>query len=106
MPSRISASERALELCLRQARGRVAGAQRDATAWHRAAVVRFCNVTGPRQSGRYGMVAPRFIRQALSGQPITVFGDGTQSRSFCAVGDAIRGGYLHLGWSARQGGLT
>ncbi len=45
---------------------------------------------GPRQTGQYGMVLPTFVRQALSGEPITVFGDGTQSRSFTYVGDVVR----------------
>jgi UDP-glucose 4-epimerase len=52
-------------------------------------VVRFFNTVGPRQTGQYGMVVPNFVRQALSGEPITVFGDGTQSRSFTYVGDAV-----------------
>ena len=52
-------------------------------------VVRLFNTVGPRQTGRYGMVLPTFVRQALAGQPITVFGDGTQSRSFTYVGDVV-----------------
>jgi UDP-glucose 4-epimerase len=52
-------------------------------------VVRFFNTVGPRQTGQYGMVVPNFVRQALTGDPITVFGDGTQSRSFTYVGDAV-----------------
>ena len=52
-------------------------------------VVRFFNTVGPRQTGQYGMVLPSFVRQALTGDPITVFGDGTQSRSFTYVGDAV-----------------
>jgi UDP-glucose 4-epimerase len=54
-------------------------------------IVRFFNTVGPRQTGRYGMVIPNFVRQALSGEPITVYGDGTQSRSFTFVGDVVRG---------------
>ena len=50
-------------------------------------IMRFFNTVGPRQTGRYGMVMPRFVRQALMGQPITVYGDGQQSRCFCHVGD-------------------
>jgi len=50
-------------------------------------VARLFNTVGPRQSGRYGMVLPRFVRQALDGGPITVFGDGNQSRCFCDVGE-------------------
>ena len=52
-------------------------------------VVRFFNTVGPRQTGQYGMVVPTFVRQALSGSQITVFGDGTQSRSFTYVGDVV-----------------
>ena len=54
-------------------------------------VVRLFNTVGPRQTGQYGMVIPNFVRQALAGKPITVFGDGTQSRSFTYVGDVVRG---------------
>lgn len=50
---------------------------------------RFFNTTGPRQSGRYGMVVPRFVRAALRGEPLTVFGDGSQVRCFCHVTDAV-----------------
>jgi UDP-glucose 4-epimerase len=53
-------------------------------------VVRLFNTVGPRQTGQYGMVVPNFVRQALGGQPITVFGDGTQSRSFTYVGDVVK----------------
>src|SRR5512134_3863452 len=53
-------------------------------------VVRLFNTVGPRQTGQYGMVLPTFVRQALAGQPLTVFGDGTQSRSFTYVGDVVR----------------
>jgi UDP-glucose 4-epimerase len=52
-------------------------------------VVRLFNTVGPRQTGQYGMVIPNFVRQALAGEPITVFGDGTQSRSFTYVGDVV-----------------
>jgi|TARA_B100002003_G_scaffold243084_1_gene267021 UDP-glucose 4-epimerase len=52
-------------------------------------VVRLFNTVGPRQTGQYGMVLPTFVRQALAGQPITVFGDGSQSRSFTYVGDVV-----------------
>lgn len=51
---------------------------------------RLFNTVGPRQTGRYGMVVPRFVRQALKGEPITVYGDGSQSRCFCDVQDAVR----------------
>ena len=52
-------------------------------------IVRLFNTVGPRQTGQYGMVLPTFVRQALAGQPITVFGDGNQSRSFTYVGDVV-----------------
>jgi UDP-glucose 4-epimerase len=52
-------------------------------------IVRFFNTVGPRQTGQYGMVVPNFVQQALSGKPITVFGDGKQSRCFTWVGDAV-----------------
>jgi len=52
-------------------------------------VLRLFNTIGPRQTGQYGMVVPRFVRQALSGEPITVYGDGRQRRSFTWVGDAV-----------------
>ena len=53
-------------------------------------IARFFNTVGPRQSGQYGMVIPRFIRQALAGEPITVYGDGSQTRCFVYVGDTVR----------------
>ena len=52
-------------------------------------IVRFFNTVGPRQTGQYGMVLPSFVQQALANKPITVFGDGTQSRSFTYVGDVV-----------------
>ena len=52
-------------------------------------VVRLFNTVGPRQTGQYGMVVPRFVQQSLSGDPITVYGDGTQQRSFTWVGDVV-----------------
>jgi UDP-glucose 4-epimerase len=52
-------------------------------------VVRFFNTVGPRQTGQYGMVIPTFVRQALAGRPMTVYGDGSQSRSFTYVGDVV-----------------
>ncbi len=54
-----------------------------------AVVVRLFNTAGPRQTGRYGMVLPTFVRQALAGQPITVHGDGEQRRCFCDVADVV-----------------
>jgi len=53
-------------------------------------IVRLFNTVGPRQTGQYGMVVPNFVRQALANEPITVFGDGTQQRSFTYVGDVVR----------------
>ncbi len=62
--------------------------------WHQCrlpvVITRLFNTVGPRQTGRYGMVLPRFARQALAGEPITVFGDGTQTRCFCHVDDTVR----------------
>jgi nucleoside-diphosphate-sugar epimerase len=52
-------------------------------------IVRFFNTVGPRQSGQYGMVIPNFVRQALAGEPITVFGNGQQSRTFTHVSDVV-----------------
>ena len=64
-------------------------------AFHREAalpgtVVRFFNTVGPRQTGRYGMVIPRFVSQALKNEPLTVYGDGMQSRCFCHVSDVVK----------------
>lgn len=53
-------------------------------------VVRLFNTVGPRQSPAYGMVIPRLVRQALAGAPLTVYGDGTQTRCFCHVADVVR----------------
>jgi UDP-glucose 4-epimerase len=53
-------------------------------------IVRLFNTVGPRQSGQYGMVVPRFVRNALLGEPIEIHGDGKQTRSFCHVHDTIR----------------
>jgi UDP-glucose 4-epimerase len=65
-----------------------------ALAYHRerdldVVIVRFFNTVGPRQTGQYGMVIPRFVQSALRGHPISVYGDGSQSRSFTYVGDAV-----------------
>ena len=59
-------------------------------------IARLFNTVGPRQTGRYGMVIPNFVQQSLSGGPITVFGDGKQSRCFAWVGDVI-GALIRLG---------
>jgi UDP-glucose 4-epimerase len=53
-------------------------------------IFRLFNTVGPRQTGRYGMVVPRFVEQALRGQQLTVYGDGEQSRCFCDVADVVR----------------
>jgi len=67
-----------------------------ALAYHRernlpVTIVRLFNTVGPRQTGRYGMVLPTFVKQALSGSPLTVFGDGQQSRCFAHVEDIVKG---------------
>lgn len=54
-------------------------------------IVRLFNTVGPRQASQYGMVLPNFVRQALYGEPLTVFGDGTQRRCFCSVHDVVNG---------------
>jgi UDP-glucose 4-epimerase len=64
-------------------------------AYHRehglpVVLFRLFNTVGPRQTGHYGMVVPRFMRAALNGDPITVYGDGSQSRCFCDVADVVR----------------
>ena len=51
--------------------------------------VRLFNTVGPRQTGRYGMVVPRFVQAALNNEPLTIYGDGTQSRVFCHIADAV-----------------
>jgi UDP-glucose 4-epimerase len=66
-----------------------------ALAYHREHALevvcfRLFNTVGPRQTGHYGMVIPRFVKSGLAGEPITVFGDGTQSRCFCDVSDVVR----------------
>jgi nucleoside-diphosphate-sugar epimerase len=66
-----------------------------AFAWHLerdldSVVARLFNTVGPRQSGQYGMVIPRFVERALADEPLEVHGDGTQTRSFCHVEDTIR----------------
>ena len=53
-------------------------------------IARIFNTVGPRQTGRYGMVVPRFVSQALAGGPITIYGDGTQTRAFAYVKDTVR----------------
>lgn len=60
-----------------------------------AVIVRLFNTVGPRQTGSYGMVVPTLVGQALAGDPVTVFGDGTQTRCFCHVLDVV-GGLMRL----------
>jgi UDP-glucose 4-epimerase len=52
--------------------------------------IRFFNTVGPRQTGKYGMVIPRFVKAAIENKPLKIFGDGTQSRVFCHVNDAVK----------------
>ena len=61
-----------------------------ATQGLKVTTVRLFNTVGPRQTGRYGMVLPRFVQAALNNQPITIYGDGSQSRVFCHVQDAVK----------------
>jgi UDP-glucose 4-epimerase len=65
-------------------------------AYHRqmgvpVVIFRLFNTVGPRQTGQYGMVVPRLVRQALNGERLTIYGDGRQTRCFCDVADAVRG---------------
>jgi len=60
----------------------------------RVSIIRLFNTVGPRQTGRYGMVVPNLVGQALRGEPLTVFGDGTQTRCFTFVDDTVRGTFL------------
>jgi UDP-glucose 4-epimerase len=52
--------------------------------------IRFFNTVGPRQAGKYGMVIPRFVKAAIENKPLKIFGDGSQSRVFCHVGDTVK----------------
>jgi UDP-glucose 4-epimerase len=74
---------------------------KDQNAW--MTVARLFNTVGPRQTGAYGMVLPRFVRQALAGEELTVYGDGSQSRCFGHVRDTVRGLVLLLDTSAARG---
>ena len=56
----------------------------------RVTTIRFFNTVGPRQTGKYGMVIPRFVRAALDNKPLNIFGDGSQTRVFCHVSDSVR----------------
>jgi dTDP-glucose 4,6-dehydratase len=64
-------------------------------------IVRIFNTYGPRMRLKDGRIVPNFMRQALMGQPLTVYGDGSQTRSFCYVGDLVRGIYA-LGMSGEN----
>jgi UDP-glucose 4-epimerase len=66
-------------------------------------VVRLFNTVGPRQTGAYGMVLPRFVRQALTDEPVTVYGDGAQTRCFAHVYDVVEAIVLLLGSEAAAG---
>jgi len=79
-----------------------------ALAYHRSknlpvVIGRFFNTVGPRQSAQYGMVIPRFVRQALAGEPLTVYGDGLQTRCFCNVRDVVRAVLLLIENDAAEG---
>ena len=67
------------------------------------AVARLFNAAGPRQTGTYGFVVPRFVQEAVNGEPLTVFGDGTQTRSFCDVRDTVAALDLLAGCPAAYG---
>ena len=77
--------------------------------WHQAClpvvVARLFNTVGPRQTGRYGMVVPRFVSQGLAGEPLTVYGDGTQSRCFAHVADVVGALIQLLESPAARGGV-
>ena len=79
-------------------------------AYHQAAglrgtVVRFFNTVGPGQTGKYGMVVPRFVGRALRNEPLQLYGDGAQSRCFCHVGDVVRALLLLLADDRSIGGI-
>jgi UDP-glucose 4-epimerase len=66
-------------------------------------IVRLFNTVGPRQTGRYGMVVPRFVSQAIRGEALTIYGDGRQTRCFCYVGDVVEGLIALAGNPAAEG---
>jgi UDP-glucose 4-epimerase len=81
-----------------------------ALAWHEerglhSVIARLFNTVGPRQSGQYGNVVPRFVQAALAGRPLEVHGDGTQTRCFCHVADTVRALKGLLDTPATAGGL-
>ncbi len=71
----------------------------------RTVIARFFNIAGPRQSSRYGMVIPKFVAQALRNEPLTIYGDGKQTRSFCHVSDALDGITALIGHPEAYGGV-
>ena len=77
--------------------------------WHEnrvpVVICRFFNIIGPRQTGKYGMVVPRFITQALSNEPLTVYGDGEQTRCFLNVRDLLRAVTALMECEAAAGGI-
>lgn len=68
-------------------------------------VARLFNTVGPRQTGRYGMVVPRLIGQAVDGEPLSVYGDGTQTRCFCHVADVVQALAALLDEPGARGGV-
>jgi UDP-glucose 4-epimerase len=68
-------------------------------------IVRLFNTIGPRQTGHYGMVVPRFIEQAAAGKPLTVYGDGLQTRCFCSVFDVVDAMILLCGYKDAEGNI-
>ena len=68
-------------------------------------IARLFNTVGPRQTGMYGMVIPRFVAQAMRGEALTVYGDGSQTRTFCHVADAVEGLLGLLATEATRGGV-
>ncbi|MCR4411013.1 MAG: GDP-mannose 4,6-dehydratase [Thermoguttaceae bacterium] len=75
--------------------------------WHHSrmpvTVARLFNTVGPRQTGQYGMVLPRFVQQALRGEPLSVYGDGTQTRCFCHVKDVVQALVRLMDYSQARG---
>jgi UDP-glucose 4-epimerase len=70
-----------------------------------AVIARLFNTVGPRQTGQYGMVIPRFVEAALAGRPLEVYGDGAQTRCFCHVADTVRALYALLEEPSTSGGV-
>ena len=68
-------------------------------------IARLFNTVGPRQSGQYGMVIPRFVERALAGEPLEIYGDGTQTRCFCHVDDTVRALFSLMSSPATSGDI-